>query len=35
MTAGAVAEVLEVPGLAAYVDAVELALEEAVAGAGG
>jgi geranylgeranyl pyrophosphate synthase len=35
MTAGAVAEVLEVPGLAAYVDAVEVALEEAVAWAGG
>ena len=35
MTAGAVAEVLEVPGLAAYVDAVEVALEEAVGWAGG
>ncbi len=35
MTAGAVAEVLDVPGLAAYVDAVEGALEEAVAWAGG
>ena len=30
MTAGAVAEVLEVPGPAAYVDAVEVALAEAV-----
>ncbi len=35
MTAGAVAEVLEVPGLAAYVDAVEVALEEAVGWAAG
>ena len=34
MTAGAVAEVLHVPGLAAYVDAVEAALEEAVGWAG-
>ena len=34
MTAGAVAEVLHVPGLSAYVDAVESALEEAVGWAG-
>jgi geranylgeranyl pyrophosphate synthase len=34
MTAGAVADVLHVPGLAGYVDAVESALEEAVGWAG-
>jgi geranylgeranyl pyrophosphate synthase len=34
MTAGAVAEVLHVPGLSAYVDAVESALEESVGWAG-
>src|SRR6185437_1160962 len=34
MTAGAVAEVLHVPGLSAYVEAVESALEEAVGWAG-
>jgi geranylgeranyl pyrophosphate synthase len=34
MTAGAVAEVLHVPGLSAYVDAVESALEDAVGWAG-
>jgi geranylgeranyl pyrophosphate synthase len=35
MSTGAVAEVLEVPGLQAYVDAVEIALVEAVAWADG
>jgi geranylgeranyl pyrophosphate synthase len=35
MSAGAVAEVLEVPGLLAYVDAVEIALVEAVGWGGG
>ena len=34
MTAGAVAEVLHVPGLSAYVEEVESALEDAVAWAG-
>jgi geranylgeranyl pyrophosphate synthase len=34
MTAGAVAEVLHVPGLSAYVETVEAALEEAVAWGG-
>ncbi|HEY3766077.1 MAG TPA: polyprenyl synthetase family protein [Gaiellales bacterium] len=35
MTAGAVAEVLEVPGLSAYVETVETALEDAVGWASG